>query len=289
MAADGPRRTESGEAELCEATREIVKRVDWECEVQTHFQDNNLGLKLAVSSSINWFFDHAQAGIILEDDCLPSQSFFWFCQELLDRYREDERIMQISGSNFLLGEKVTEASYYFSKLNDVWGWATWRRAWNLLDFKMETFPQFVAQGQLENYFDDRAMQTWFMAYLEDAYSAATGAGLWSTLWTYAMCMHNGLTIAPSVNLVENLGLSGTATHQVDAFALYAEVGRNEMVEMLHPLFVLQNKSADAFRFEIIRRTDPRASRIFRARQLARKHLPTRYHNVLKALERRVRR
>lgn len=291
VAADGPRRAKRGEAELCQATREIAKRVDWECEVRTHFQAKNLGLKLAVSSSINWFFDHVEAGIILEDDCLPSQSFFWFCQELLDRYGEDERIMQISGSNYLLGARVSDASYYFSRLNDIWGWATWKRAWSLFDLKMESFPQFVAQGQLENYLDDREMQAWLMTYLEEAYGVAGSAGLWSTQWTYAMCAHNGLTIVPSVNLVENIGLSGAATHREDSYALYTQVGRNEMGEIVHPLFILPSKRADRLRYEMIQKTDPRASKRnrFRVRQWARKHVPSRYHDALKALERRVRR
>lgn len=257
VTADGPRPDKVGEVERCDAARNVVRKVDWECEVWTKFRETNLGLRAAVTSGIDWFFEHVEEGIILEDDCLPSQSFFWFCQEMLGRYRDDERIMQISGNNFLLGRKVFGSSYYFSRLNDIWGWATWRRAWRLYDEEMKTFPQFKEEGRLRDYIDDEDIRDWLMSYFEEAYSAGRVGGIWSSRWAYAMCVQNGLTIVPSVNLVANIGFAGDGTHPAKTFRLYATVRCEEMTEMIHHPFVLPDREADAYRFEVIRQTDPR--------------------------------
>lgn len=285
VSADGPREGKGGEAERCQATRDIIKQIDWDCEVHTNFREENVGLKLAVSSGIDWLFENAEEGIILEDDCLPSQSFFWFCQELLGRYREDKRIMQISGNNFLFGRIVTDASYYFSKLNDVWGWATWKRAWRFLDMHMKTFPQFKNQGQLKNYIDAPEIREWLMSYLEQGFNAVgSRQGLWSSQWIYAICVQNGLTVVPSVNLVANIGFSGEATHKGDSFRLYSTVEGHEISEIVHPIFISPNKEADALRFEIIRKTDPRlllGKKRSRMKEFARKYLPQRYRDAIR--------
>lgn len=285
VSADGPREGKAGEAERCQAARDVVKQVDWDCEVHINFRDKNMGLKIAVSSGIDWFFNRVEEGIILEDDCVPSQSFFWFCQELLERYRDDERIMQISGNNFLFGEKVTDASYYFSKLGDIWGWATWRRAWECYDLNMKTFPEFKEQGQLENYIADPEIRAWLMSYFEESYTAVGGQGLWSSQWAYAMCVQNSLAIVPSVNLVVPIGFSAETIPKADSFRLYSAVERHEITEIIHPHFVLPNKKADALRFEVIRKTDPRLlyPTQYRMRNLGRKCLPKRYRGVIKAL------
>lgn len=136
VAADGPRPDHPDEAEKCHQTRAVIEEVDWKCEVQTLFQQRNLGCGpgpvTGPVTAITWFFHNVEQGIILEDDCLPDLSFFRFCEELLDRYRYTEQIMHISGNNFLYGRKRGSASYYFSKYTHVWGWATWRRAWKYL-------------------------------------------------------------------------------------------------------------------------------------------------------------
>ena len=122
IAADGPRLEREGERASCEEVRKIALEVDWECDVNTLFRVENLGCKRGPSEGISWFFEHEDEGIILEDDCLPDQSFFSFCEELLERYRNDTRIMAISGNNFQHGRKRTEYSYYFSRYFHGWGW-----------------------------------------------------------------------------------------------------------------------------------------------------------------------
>ena len=127
VAGDGPRPEQSNEAEICEIVRSIATNVDWDCEVKTLFRDHNFGCRLAVSQAISWFFENEPEGIILEDDCLPSQSFFWFCQELLEDFRNDKQVGAICGfySNEL--DYKPSASYFFSRYMRVWGWAGWRR------------------------------------------------------------------------------------------------------------------------------------------------------------------
>ncbi len=140
VAADGPRANRPDEFAKCSEVRAIVSKVDWPCEVKTLFQIENLGCKLAVSSAITWFFKQEEEGIVLEDDCLPSLSFFWFCQELLERYRHDTRIWQICGFNPVAAGNSQGEDYYFTKNGPVWGWASWRRAWSVYDVSMSCWP-----------------------------------------------------------------------------------------------------------------------------------------------------
>ena len=129
ITTDGPRPNMPDDVQLCKQTREIVSVVDWDCEVKTLFREENAGCKNGVSAAINWFFDHEEEGIILEDDCLPANSFFKFCDTLLEKYRYDTRVRHITGCNLQFGKKWGDASYYFSNLTNGWGWASWRRAW----------------------------------------------------------------------------------------------------------------------------------------------------------------
>src|SRR3989344_7840291 len=129
VVADGPRANRPGEAELCAAARAVIEKVDWDCEVVTHFSEVNLGCKCRMSSGVDWVFQTVPEAILLEDDCLPHPSFFRFCEEMLEGYRNDERISMIGGTNFQKGRERSPDSYYFSRYTHIWGWASWRRAW----------------------------------------------------------------------------------------------------------------------------------------------------------------
>ena len=137
IAADGARKHKVGEDLLCKETRSIIDLIDWECEIKTLLRTENLGCKIAVSSAIDWFFENEEQGIILEDDCLPNESFFNFCEQLLNQFKENKEIMHISGNNFQDGITRGDGSFYFSKYNHIWGWATWKRAWKLYNVKLE--------------------------------------------------------------------------------------------------------------------------------------------------------
>jgi len=266
ISADGPRN--KTEKKLCQQARGIINQIDWPCEVKTKFSSHNLGCKKAVTSAINWFFKHVDAGIILEDDCLPNQSFFNFCQELLKKYANDEQIMQISGNNYLLGKKITSASYYFSKLNDIWGWATWKRAWKLYDPEMKTLPEFKKKRRLDNYLVNPKIRRWLMAYFNEAYQlVGSSRGIWSTAWSYAICLNNGLTIVPKVNLVRNIGIGQQATHSTSSFQAYAQIKSYSLKRIIHPRSIIVNQAADDFRFELIKQTDPHCKMSYRLRKL----------------------
>lgn len=152
ISADGPRLNKLNEEKKCAESRKIANGVDWECEVKTHFSERNLGCRLGVSSGINWFFNNVQEGIILEDDCLPDTSFFYFCTALLEHFQNNERIMHIGGVNFQDGRTRGTGSYYFSKLSHIWGWATWKRAWNKYNVDIPHYPQLLKEKMLSSLF-----------------------------------------------------------------------------------------------------------------------------------------
>ena len=282
VAADGPRADRPGEAARCAEARAVVD-VDWDCEVRTDLRDANLGMPRGIVAALDWFFAQEPEGIVLEDDCLPSRSFFWFCQALLERYSEDERVMQISGSNFLRGRHPLEVSYYFSRINDIWGWATWRRAWRHFDARMSTFAAFRAQGRIADYIAEPEIAAWLLTYFDKAAAAGGERGVWSSAWAYALCTQNGLTAVPRVNLVENIGF-GSGTHAANSYAAYGAVPAEELDELLHPTVVLPDRAADTLRFEMIRQTDPRLlHRRSRGREFAGRWVPRRYRDALRRL------
>ncbi|EKE02035.1 MAG: hypothetical protein ACD_20C00434G0008 [uncultured bacterium] len=248
ISADGPRSDKYNEAEKkCKQTREIIKQIDWNCEVHTNFSNKNLGCKIGVSSGINWFFDNEEEGIILEDDCIPDQSFFWFCQELLEYYRNDERIMMISGDNFQNGIKRGDGSYYFSRSAHIWGWATWRRAWKYYDVNMNTFSDFLSQNQIKNVFESKVAQEFWVNIFKNI--AEGKIDTWDYQWVYTVLSQNGLTILPNTNLITNIGFRDDGTHTRDKDNKLANLKSCSIREINHPSFVLQNVEADNYTFK----------------------------------------
>jgi len=210
VGADGPRAEREGEAEKCRVTRAIIDQVDWDCKVYTLFRDSNLGCKAAVSSAITWFFENVEEGIIVEDDCLPNQSFFRFCDYLLRKYKDDERIMAISGTNLLKEWKSDSLSYFFSYYGGIWGWASWKRAWALYDVRMELWKKWSTRKKIKNLLDDREqwkeMKKIFRKVYKDEIST------WDYQWVFTKFVHSGLSIIPARNLVTNIGWQSESTH-----------------------------------------------------------------------------
>lgn len=245
VVADGPRSDRPGEAEKCQATRAIIDRVDWKCEVLTNYSDVNLGCKARVSSGLDWVFDRVEEAIILEDDCLPDPSFFLFCEKLLNYYRQDERIMVISGDNFQFGRKRTDYSYYFSRYNHCWGWATWKRAWQHYDLKMKLWQQIHNGNWLESILGrPQAVKYWqrvFQATHDETINS------WAYRWTFACWVQNGLTILPNVNLVSNIGFGTESTHTTSSNNPFADIPREKVhFPLQHPPFIIRDAIADEF-------------------------------------------
>jgi len=243
VVADGSRSDRAGEAELCAQTRAIIKQVDWHCEVLTNFSEVNLGCKRRVSSGLDWVFDTVEEAIILEDDCLPHATFFPFCEELLEHYRYDSRIMAISGDNFQFGRRRTADSYYFSRYNHCWGWASWRRAWRYYDVEMSLWSTVKQGNWLQDMLqDDRAIQYW-----TELFEAVSSDRLdtWDYQWTFACWIQSGLTVLPNVNLVSNIGFHLESTHAKDASSRFASIATKALqCPLKHPLFVVRDALAD---------------------------------------------
>lgn len=218
VAADGPRSDKPGEAEKCDQVRNIATQVDWDCELKTLLRDKNLGCGKAVSNAIEWFFNSEEEGIILEDDCLPNQSFFWFCQELLKKYKSDCRVMHINGNNFnapvnqIISEE-NHSSYYFGSFAQAWGWASWRRAWKKFDYKIQTWPHCKRRGILINKFPNIGTYLEKSLHFDAVY--AGGLDIWDYQWQYAVLINDGLVVVPHTNLVSNIGYGDDSTHLKD--------------------------------------------------------------------------
>lgn len=209
VAADGPRPGKEADAELCLKTRQMVTQlVDWECEVKTLYRDINLGCGRGVSEAISWFFDQVDKGIILEDDCLPSLSFFPYCEFLLNLYESDSRIMMVSGFN-PLGKWQSENVDYFFTEGSIWGWASWRRAWKKYDYGMKQFSGWRANNYFRN-----VVNRAFLPSFDSVYDKIVEGELntWDYQWYFARLINNGLSTTPSVNLIENIGFDEQATH-----------------------------------------------------------------------------
>ena len=245
LVADGPRASRSDDAAKCAAARDIVSKVDWDCEVLKNFSDVNLGCKRRVSSGLNWVFEHCSEAIVLEDDCLPSRSFFHFCSELLAKFRDDERIMHVGAANFQ-PQPRGEPSYYFSRYAHIWGWATWRRAWKYYDVALASWPQ----RKRTNAFADLVQDQVELAHWSSIFDRVHGGKIdtWDYQWQYACWSQRGLSIIPNANLVSNLGFGPDATHTTQTSAI-AQNPLGEIRNLYHSVEVARNVEADRYTFE----------------------------------------
>ena len=244
--ADGPRIDRPSEAEKCAATRAVIERVDWECEVLKNYSEINLGCAQRVSTGLDWVFDKVEEAIILEDDCVPHPTFFRFCEELLERYRYDNRIASISGQNVQFGRKRTEYNYYFSRYNHCWGWATWRRAWQDFDFGMKLWPEIKKSNFLNDILaDPQAVKYWTEAF-QSVYDGNLNT-VWDYQWTFACWTQSRLGILSNVNLISNIGFGMEGTHTLGKKSKYANMSTEEIsFPLQHPPFIICDLQADNF-------------------------------------------
>jgi len=245
VGADGPRAGHPKDAERCEEAREVATQVNWDCEVHTLFRDENLGCKQAVSSAITWFFEHVEAGIILEDDCVPHSAFFPYCAELLERYRNDERVMVVSGNNFQPDDRTYRASYYFSVYNHCWGWATWRRAWKQYDGAVQQWPALRDTDWLKGWLDSEAAAEYWASIFARVHRGEVDS--WAYPWTYSCWVQHGLAALPAVNLVSNIGFGKQSTHTQNSEAKEASVPvRPLSFPLEHPNAIVRRYKADRY-------------------------------------------
>ncbi len=244
--ADAPRADRADEVENCAATRAIIDRVDWECEVLKNYSEVNLGCAKRVASGLDWVFDLVESAVIMEDDCIPHPSFFPFCAELLHEYKNDRRIMSIAGSNFQFGRSVTDYSYYYSRYHDSWGWATWKRAWKHFDFEMKLWSELKDSSFLIDQLSDVNQAKYWQQKFDLTYGLQKDS--WFYRWLFSCWVQNGIALVPNLNLVSNIGFSAGATHTVEA-ARYASLPREEIqLPLKHPSFMFPNREADRLNF-----------------------------------------
>lgn len=247
VAGDGPREGREGEAERIAKVREIATSVDWPCEVKTLFRDKNLGCKCAVSGAITWFFEREERGIILEDDCLPHFDFFNFCETLLNRYSDDERVSVITGNNFQNGRRWGIASYYFSKYNHCWGWASWRRAWRHYNGDIPFWPEWNSSDRWRQHTPDKIERRYWEKIFDRV--RARQIDSWAYPWTACVWYQGGLTVTPNVNLVSNIGFGPDSTHTASADSPLAGMQTSAIGEFIHPERITREQAADHYVFD----------------------------------------
>ena len=247
IVADGPRANRPDDAVNCALVRKIFDKIDWPCEVYRDFSNTNLGCRQRVSSGLDWAFELVDSAVILEDDCLPSMSFFLFCQELLNKYRDDHRVLLISGDNFQLNREVTNDSYYFSKYVHIWGWATWRDRWRGgYDVDLKDWPEVRRQVIRGRVFGGLLETRHWTRIFDRVFSGEIGT--WDYQLGYLNFLSRRVSIIPSKNLVQNIGFSGDATHTV-GWSEFAHLVREEIwFPLIHPKNMVVNYQADRFTY-----------------------------------------
>jgi Glycosyl transferase family 2 len=201
--ADGPR--SAADADQCAQARAVVENVDWACDVHYHYSETNLGARECYKSGVDWAFSEVDEGIVLDDDCVPDPTFFVFVQDMLERYRDDPRVMMVCGTNYLGHWKEHRQSYHFSHFGSVWGWASWKRAWSFYDASMSAWGDENVKKQIRDLLANDEVYALQARRFDRLYGEPQDRHSWDLPWSLARLVHSGLTIVPSVNLVANIG------------------------------------------------------------------------------------
>jgi hypothetical protein len=246
IAADGPRRDRPGEAEACALTRATVATVDWPCEVKRFFRDENVGIRRGVSEAVTWFLAEAGEGIILEDDCRPSPDFFPFAATLLERYRNDDRVMHINGSNFHRGKRWSTHGYYFSRYNHGWGWATWKRAWDQFDLELNHLEEFLIEAAPRKFWDIPREGKYWTKVLRQTRDGLVNT--WDYQWNLALWSRGGLCVTPEANMITNIGFGEGATNTTDQDHGKGFMTTDSLGSWDHPPFLIRHRRADVANF-----------------------------------------
>jgi hypothetical protein len=240
LVADGPR--DASETLACALTRDVVAHVDWDCEVERNFAATNLGLTRRIETGLAWAFERVSEAVILEDDCLPHGDFFPFCDEMLDCYRHDERIMCVTGDNFHGRHDASPASYHFSRYPHIWGWATWKRAWRWYDSAMTDWPTLRDAGWLDRILESPAAIRYWKFIFERNHRTREA---WDYSWIFNCWTRGGLTVAPAANLVGNIGFRADASHTRDADCPFGNLPTQPLAFPLrHPAAIARDVAAD---------------------------------------------
>jgi len=249
IVADGPREGNSEDILKCSEVRNIVEKINWPCMVQRNYSNINLGLKKRISSGLDWVFSNVDRAIILEDDVAPSDSFFHFCEVLLEDFKNDRKIVSITGNNFQDGLIRNHGSYYFSKYSHVWGWATWKRAWDLYEEDIQFWPEWSSSEEWKIHTPDKVERKFWDKIFSDVAIGKINS-TWDYSWTASIWRQGGLTITPNVNLVKNIGFGKDASHTKNIKSKYSNMETQKLSRIIHMNEeVTQNIVADKYTFD----------------------------------------
>ena len=252
IACDGAREGNNKDRQNIIEVKKITSKVDWPCKIKTRFNKKNLGCKYAVSSAISWFFKYEKMGIILEDDCLPSKSFFYFCDDLLAKYKNEHRIMHIAGMTYVEKKNNKENySYHFCKVGGIWGWASWRRAWKKYELEMKSYKQATQENIFDHIFYGKPqMKDFFKNMFKHAYK---NNYTWDYQWTFTKIIHNSINIMPAKNLIKNIGFANkNATHTTNKESKYSDMKINQLnFPLNHPKFIVIDENFNYENFKYV--------------------------------------
>ena len=246
VSCDGPNINIEGQKEKVLKTRSIIDQsIDWDCNLYKNYSDVNLGCRDGMTKAIDWFFNNEEEGIIIEDDCLPNIEFFEYCDNLLEKYRFNERIFSISGCNRHNGLIRGEYSYFFSRYVHVWGWAGWRRSWKKYDKSMQEWEKFKRFANINSFFiSKREKSFWIETF--DNLTKLNVPDTWDYQWVFAHILNDALSIIPNSNLISNIGFGTDSTH---SFAPPKTQITKNIIPIKHPQYVIRDKEADIYYFE----------------------------------------
>lgn len=244
--SDGPRSGNIDDKQKCEECLKIVSQIDWPCEVKTNFSNVNLGMKKRNITGLNWAFSFEEEILILEDDNLPNNDFFKFIEEVVPIYRDNEKIFQITGVNWQDNTIRGNASYYFSKYNNLWGWVTWKRNWKKYDVNISDWPKYKNSTNWRKKCPNNIERNYWENIFDEYYTKEVNS--WAYAWLFCAFYNNCLTITPNVNLVKNSGLHGDGTHEFkNKKGLIKPYGKIEF-PLVHPLDIKENVDGDEYTF-----------------------------------------
>lgn len=247
LAVDAPRENNDEDQIRVHNVQKIFDQINWECDVNKRYATKNQGCGIGVFNAISWIFEHEDRAIILEDDCVPSIPFFSYCDDLLDKYKNDTRIWLISGNNFNEEAVSTQHSYFFSRFGHSWGWATWKRCWDEMDLHILKYPLIRDQDLLKAAFASKKETDFYNKYFNRVYNdKCYFKNNWDIQFSFTIHSNGGLTIIPRKNLVSNIGSTGT--HTISKAKFHNLAIDNDFKIMSHPDFILPDVNYDTYHF-----------------------------------------
>ena len=247
---DAPRNNNRECQKAREDIRAITKMVDWECELKRWFPESNMGCGMGVSSAISWVLENEDRVIVLEDDCVPAIAFFSYCESLLEKYKNDNRIWKINGNNYNEECSAGPYDYFFSNYGHCWGWATWKRSWSGFDLYMKNFPQFDKENRYIDCFTEATEVKYFKKKYTKLFNKVSNGEIpkqWSAQFNFYIHSQGGLNITPNKNLVKNIGFDGVhTTCKLDSHD--RKIDENYEIKR-HPEFILISRTWDLYHFK----------------------------------------